>query len=149
MADFVAMGRKLLADPDLPRKLTARTASIRPCIYQYRCIGNIYVGEPLRCVANAYGPEHDVGLAPARHPQRALVGGGPAGLGVARTLAMRARGDRLGGRCRTRRSAALGRMHRGSARATATGSCTRSPSCPSSWWSSAQPAADVQACAPT
>ena len=69
-ADFVAMGRKLLADPDLPRKLAEeRSADVRPCIYRYRCIGNIYVGEPLRCVANARtGREHDVDLSPVAHP---------------------------------------------------------------------------------
>ncbi len=43
-ADFVAMGRKLLADPDLPNKLAeGRVDEMRPCIYQYRCIGNIFV----------------------------------------------------------------------------------------------------------
>jgi 2,4-dienoyl-CoA reductase (NADPH2) len=92
VADFVAMGRKLIADPDLPRKLREeRTADVRPCIYQYRCIGNIYVGEPLRCVANARsGREHDTDLSPVAHPRRVLVvGGGPAGLGAARTLATR------------------------------------------------------------
>ena len=53
-ADFIAMGRKLLADPDLPAKLAAgRVDDVRPCIYQYRCIGNIFVREPLHCVANA------------------------------------------------------------------------------------------------
>ena len=91
-ADFVAFGRKLLADPDLANKLAeARTERIRPCIYQYRCIGNIYVSEPLRCVANARtGREADVVLSPVRRPQRVLVvGGGPAGLGAARTLATR------------------------------------------------------------
>lgn len=91
-ADFVAMGRKLIADPDLPRKLhEERPGDVRPCIYQYRCIGNIYVGEPLRCVANARaGREHDTQLSPVAHPRRVLViGGGPAGLGAARTLAAR------------------------------------------------------------
>jgi 2,4-dienoyl-CoA reductase (NADPH2) len=91
-ADFVAFGRKLLAEPALADKLAGEhTAGIRPCIYQYRCIGNIYVGEPLRCVANARtGREHDVVLSPVRHPRRVLVvGSGPAGLGAARTLATR------------------------------------------------------------
>ena len=37
--DFIAMGRKLLADPELPNKLTAdREADIRPCIYCYVCV---------------------------------------------------------------------------------------------------------------
>jgi 2,4-dienoyl-CoA reductase (NADPH2) len=89
-ADFVAMGRKLLADPDLPNKLAAgRADDVRPCIYQYRCIGNIYVSEPLRCVANpAAGREHDMELAPAGSPRHVLVaGGGAGGLEAARLLA--------------------------------------------------------------
>ncbi len=47
-ADFVAMGRKLLADPDLPQQAGPRSGStdVRPCIYQYRCIGNIFLNEP-------------------------------------------------------------------------------------------------------
>jgi 2,4-dienoyl-CoA reductase (NADPH2) len=67
-ADFVAMGRKLLADPELPNKLAAgRVDDIRPCIYQYRCIGNIFVKESLHCVANAQtGREHDLPAAAAR-----------------------------------------------------------------------------------
>jgi len=89
-ADLVAMGRKLLADPDLPRKLAeGRDDEVRPCLYQYRCIGNIFVRRPLRCVANAAtGREHEVGVGPAVAPRRVLVvGGGAAGLEAARVLA--------------------------------------------------------------
>jgi 2,4-dienoyl-CoA reductase (NADPH2) len=108
-ADFVAMGRKLLADPDLPNKLAAgRVADVRPCIYQYRCIGNIYVREPLHCVANAStGREHDHAALslPTGHRRRVLVvGGGAAGLEAARVLAGRGHrvslweaAERLGG----------------------------------------------------
>lgn len=91
-ADFVAMGRKLLADPDLPNKLAqGRTDDIRPCIYQYRCIGNIFVKESLRCVGNAAtGREHDLAVGPSDRPRRVLVvGGGPGGLEAARVLAGR------------------------------------------------------------
>jgi 2,4-dienoyl-CoA reductase (NADPH2) len=106
-ADFVAMGRKLLADPDLPNKLLAGNEDdIRPCIYQYRCIGNIFVKQPLRCVSNAQtGREHDLAVIPTDAPQRVLVvGGGPAGLETARVLAGKGHtvtvweaGDRAGG----------------------------------------------------
>ncbi len=52
-ADFVAMGRKLIADPDLPRKLEqGRSDDVRPCIYAYRCIGNIAIRVPTNCVVN-------------------------------------------------------------------------------------------------
>ncbi len=90
-ADFVAMGRKLLADPDLPNKLVAGDIErIRPCIYQYRCIGNIFLNEPVACVANAATAHGDTDLPPATNPRRYLVvGGGPAGVEAARLLASR------------------------------------------------------------
>ncbi|MEO8697259.1 MAG: FAD-dependent oxidoreductase [Acidimicrobiales bacterium] len=89
-ADFIAMGRKLLADPDIPNKLReGRVDDIRPCIYQYRCIGNIFVNESLHCVGNAQtGREHDLAMSPTTSPRRVLViGGGPGGLEAARVLA--------------------------------------------------------------
>jgi 2,4-dienoyl-CoA reductase-like NADH-dependent reductase (Old Yellow Enzyme family) len=106
-ADFIAMGRKLLADPDLPNKLAeGRVDDVRPCIYQYRCIGNIFVKESLHCVANARtGREHDLPERPTEHPRRVLVvGGGAGGLEAARVLAGHGHqvqlweaGERLGG----------------------------------------------------
>ena len=89
-ADFIVMGRKLLADPDLPNKLAAgRSDDIRPCIYQYRCIGNIFIRDSVHCVANAQtGREHDLVIGTASVSRRVLViGGGPAGLEAARVLA--------------------------------------------------------------
>ena len=107
-ADFVAMGRKLLADPDLPRKLAAgRVDDIRPCLYQYRCIGNIFLNEPVGCVANAATAHGDAepGTFTTSMPRHVLVvGAGPAGLEVARLLAghghrvtLVEQSDRLGG----------------------------------------------------
>jgi 2,4-dienoyl-CoA reductase-like NADH-dependent reductase (Old Yellow Enzyme family) len=106
-ADFVAMGRKLLAEPDLPALLAAgRIDDVRPCIYQYRCIGNIFLNEPVRCVVNPSTADGDEPtLPPAAEARRVLViGGGPAGLEAARLLAQRGHrvvlaeaGSRLGG----------------------------------------------------
>jgi 2,4-dienoyl-CoA reductase-like NADH-dependent reductase (Old Yellow Enzyme family) len=89
-ADFIAMGRKLLAEPDLPRRLAEGTPEdIRPCIYQYRCIGAIFINESLTCVSNARtGREHELGEGRAVHPRRVLVvGGGAAGMEAAHVLA--------------------------------------------------------------
>ncbi len=89
-ADFIAMGRKLLADPELPNKLREnRLDTVRPCIYQYRCIGNIFIGESVACVANPeVGHEAELAVTATANQRRVLVaGGGPAGLECARRLA--------------------------------------------------------------
>ena len=114
-ADFVAMGRKLLADPDLPNKLVAGTPEqIRPCIYQYRCIGNIFLNEPVACVANAATAHGDADLPPAAGPP-ALPGGGSRARRVRGGAAARRPGPRgRAGRrvARARRDAERGRPHR-------------------------------------
>lgn len=109
-ADVIAMGRPLIADPDLPAKLAAgQRHRIRPCTYQYRCIGAIFRNQPVQCTVNpAAGHEAEPGVAPApaTAPRRVVVaGGGPAGLECARRLAERGHSvelweanDRLGGR---------------------------------------------------
>lgn len=108
--DFVCMGRKLLADPELPRKLQeGRVAEIRPCIYCYTCISQIFVNAPVRCAVNAATSfETEVVLTPVERPRRVLVvGGGPAGMEVARVAALRGhrvtlceKGGALGGSVR-------------------------------------------------
>ena len=90
--DFVAMGRKLLADPDLPNKLARDSKSVRPCIYCYVCVSKIFLNEPMVCAVNpATGKE--VALADNIKTDNAknisIVGAGPAGLEAARVLAQR------------------------------------------------------------
>jgi 2,4-dienoyl-CoA reductase (NADPH2) len=91
-ADFIAMGRRLLADPELPNKLAAgRTEDIRPCVYCYTCVGNIFVNESVVCAVNpATGHEAEFELEKAAPPRKILVvGGGPGGMEAARVAALR------------------------------------------------------------
>jgi len=92
-ADAVAMGRALLADPELPNKARRNDAAIRPCIgCCLGCIHAVLQLEPGGCVVNP-----DVGreyLLKQESPSEAardilVVGGGPAGLAAARMAALR------------------------------------------------------------
>ena len=107
--DFLAMGRKLLADPHLPDKLRrGADAAVRPCIYCYTCVSAIYTRDPVRCAVNpATGREHEYREehhAPNNGARAVVIGGGPGGMAAARLLALAGRevillerGSRLGG----------------------------------------------------
>jgi len=92
-ADLIAMGRPLLADPELPRKAyEGRLEDIRPCIYcNEACIGNISRFWRISCVVNpALGREREYQIEPAKRKKRVLVvGGGPAGMEAARIASLR------------------------------------------------------------
>ncbi|MCH2174058.1 NAD(P)/FAD-dependent oxidoreductase [Myxococcota bacterium] len=91
-ADFVAMGRALIADPELPNKLAAGAAErVRPCAYHYRCIGRIFLSSSVACVVNPRtGRESELAISTTSQSRQVLVvGGGPAGLEVARISARR------------------------------------------------------------
>lgn len=89
--DYLAMGRKLLADPDLPNKLLAgQEKSVKPCIYCYICVSQIFINKSVCCAVNHNtGREHEGDiLARTGTPQKMLViGGGPGGMECARLLA--------------------------------------------------------------
>lgn len=91
-ADLIAMGRALIADPELPRKAAeGRLEDIRPCIRCNQCVGRIQSHRHIRCTVNAaVGREAEYRLSPVREPKRVLVvGGGPAGMEAARVAALR------------------------------------------------------------
>jgi NADPH-dependent 2,4-dienoyl-CoA reductase/sulfur reductase-like enzyme len=108
--DFIAMGRKLLADPYLPHKLgSGSTAAVRPCIYCYTCISETYLNRAVKCaVKPELGFERELAIGVAAVRKRvAVIGGGPAGMEAARRLALRGhavtlieRADQLGGSLR-------------------------------------------------
>ncbi len=88
--DYLAMGRKLLADPYLPAKLASGNApQVRPCIYCYICVSQIFINQPMMCAVNSdMGREWEGDiLASSNAPARVLiVGGGPGGMEAARML---------------------------------------------------------------
>ena len=86
--DFISMGRKLLADPHLPRKLAeGRPEDILPCVYCYTCISAIYVCDTLRCAVNPETAFEYQRPTPQKFGKRVVViGGGPGGMEAARRL---------------------------------------------------------------
>ncbi|NVM55218.1 MAG: FAD-dependent oxidoreductase [Candidatus Helarchaeota archaeon] len=107
-ADFVAIGRALLADPDIPKKAyEGRLVDIRPCIYcNEGCYGSIQNFNAIRCDVNAeVGKEMQIKIEPAKELKKILVvGAGPAGMEAARVAKLRGhevilceKGDKLGG----------------------------------------------------
>jgi 2,4-dienoyl-CoA reductase (NADPH2) len=85
-ADFIAMGRPLLADPELPNKISSgRQNEIRKCIYCYTCVHQIFVRNNICCAINpAVGKESEPPPAPRGTRKKVLVvGGGTAGMSAA------------------------------------------------------------------
>jgi 2,4-dienoyl-CoA reductase (NADPH2) len=84
-ADFIAMTRRLQADPDLPNKLAeGRFEDIAPCTACENCLGsrrcriNPFMGNPYNTVEKA-----------GKKKKVVVIGGGPAGMEAARTAALR------------------------------------------------------------
>ena len=107
--DFVSMARMILAEPELPNLLAAgRPEEIRPCVYHYRCIGNIFVRGPGALRGQRLGGPGGRAGRSGRPPRRARCwwsAAGPAGMEAARVAALRGHSvtlvdaaPRLGGR---------------------------------------------------
>ena len=108
-ADFIAMGRSLIADPELPNKAREmRLDEIRPCIScNQACAGRTWTNTDLGCLANPVtGRETQVDLSVTSDPKNIMIiGGGPAGLTAAGYAAKKGHnvtlyeaGDKLGGK---------------------------------------------------
>ena len=93
MADIVALGRPLLADPDWGEKIAAgKGCDIRRCISCNKgCTDAIQNRQFISCVLNAEnGCENLRSVTPAEQKKKvAVLGGGPAGLEAARVAALR------------------------------------------------------------
>ena len=108
-ADFISMGRGLLADPQFPKKIMeGRQNEIRQCIACMECMNPVHREEKpyVRCAINpAVGEEMEFSIERTRNKKRILViGGGPAGMEVAFVAALRGhevtlweKSERLGG----------------------------------------------------
>jgi 2,4-dienoyl-CoA reductase-like NADH-dependent reductase (Old Yellow Enzyme family) len=87
-ADFVALGRSLVAEPQWVEKV-ARGEPIRRCLACNTCINEMRGGARIGCVVNgAAGREAKFAdAAPPRHERIAVIGAGPAGLTYASLVA--------------------------------------------------------------
>jgi 2,4-dienoyl-CoA reductase-like NADH-dependent reductase (Old Yellow Enzyme family) len=84
-ADFVALGRPLIADPDWVAKAQSGTA-VRRCLSCNGCVDGMRGGDQLRCVVNPTAAREleYAHVAPAASGERiAVIGAGPAGLSYA------------------------------------------------------------------
>ncbi len=92
-ADFIALGRSLLADPEWANKVKeGRPEDIAPCLGCHEgCLSRVYEGKYASCAVNpACGKERDYTITPAKIKKSVLViGGGPGGMEAARVAALR------------------------------------------------------------
>ena len=88
--DLVWVGRGMIADPNWANKaIQGKTADIRPCISCNQCIGRSFSTLHIKCSVNPWATqEWRQEALPELEGQRvAVVGGGPAGMQAAITLA--------------------------------------------------------------
>ncbi|MFH1621033.1 MAG: FAD-dependent oxidoreductase [Patescibacteria group bacterium] len=91
-ADFIAIGRTLLADPDYPIKLKqGKINEINRCIAcNQGCISRLFAGQDVQCTVNPATSREILFAKKNKSKKKVLViGGGPAGLSAAKVAADR------------------------------------------------------------
>jgi 2-enoate reductase len=91
-ADFIAMGRPLLADPDFSAKARrGERDEIRPCIGCHECFERLHRMQSMSCAVNPQcGDEKRLVISPAPRPKKVMVvGGGIGGMEAARICSLR------------------------------------------------------------
>ena len=91
-ADFVAMCRPLMADPEMPNKYAEnRPEDRRPCLRCDTCAKHLMTPKPIFCAVNPMSgmtsalPDGQIPKAPVKK-KAAVVGGGPGGIQALQTL---------------------------------------------------------------
>jgi 2,4-dienoyl-CoA reductase-like NADH-dependent reductase (Old Yellow Enzyme family)/thioredoxin reductase len=94
-ADFVAMCRAILADPEMPRKYAlGKEEDHRPCLRCQYCGFRLMIPAVINCAVNPFlgneteFPEARIGKAEVKK-RVAVIGGGPAGIQAMQTLCER------------------------------------------------------------
>jgi 2-enoate reductase len=92
-ADFICLGRALIADPEWPNKAArGQIEDIRPCLRcNEGCIGRAFWLKSMSCTVNPLvGKERYYAISRTEKPKKVMViGGGPGGMEAARVAALR------------------------------------------------------------
>jgi 2,4-dienoyl-CoA reductase-like NADH-dependent reductase (Old Yellow Enzyme family)/thioredoxin reductase len=91
-ADYMAVGRALVADPDFVGKYFGEMkGTVKPCLACAEgCLGGVKSGQGLQCLVNPEAGRETETIKPARQSKKyAVVGGGLAGMQAAITLRIR------------------------------------------------------------
>lgn len=91
-ADFIGIGRTLLADPDYPNKVRdGRSRDVNKCIAcNQGCIGRLFAQQDVWCTVNPEtSREQMFAKRPGKTKKVLVVGGGPGGLMAAKIAASR------------------------------------------------------------
>ena len=90
--DLAAFGRRLMTDPEFPKKLMeGKEAEIRPCCSCLHCLHVLFLNMPVECRVNPFmGHEAEMAIMPAEKRKKVMIiGAGPAGMEAARVAALR------------------------------------------------------------